>query len=622
MKRLDQLEKCCGSILELQIEDVVLYDGAQVEAAVDSIRLFIHEFLAVDDTLSTLSSIVQHKDLLRKVDECIRKTDELLSELITTIESKLNLEPGLETTINQLEPLCEDLLTAKKHISVYLGNLHVATRFTELDKQVLGSISDEIADCFKDLRTLEEMLLTSPVKKPPKLELEEINAKMTQSENFKLRMPTFTSLDERLLGLYQQLEGRIDPIQAAVLIVPQILESYGEVAMQKNPGSIMHLISKYEGLVQEVHELRSALKQILHELVDRRWEHIFQSLVKEVSQALEDLEDEMAVKHCLGTSSVRELETIGQSLGILKRATGERLITDQGMIERKKEMEAQYLKLQEQHFESRRSSPSPSIPSTPAKSKGSLLDALQLKPVLIEYNPTSAKKQSPLKFEILEDDESDVSFRTASTNSVLRRLMSEAEDKENETSRDTGEEDLAEKVQRLDIKDRSPRGMRSLSPSDPFITPNAKLHRPSVQKQAERTKLLKYIPLPVPLPTTRDETLRRQIEPSKSPVTRIPLPVRPESRQSLLNSKVRGEHYVVPPIRSSSCIPRSTLRNRIHSTQLKTNTRPLSALDIQKSPTMMVQPTPLRVIKQRARATSSLGITDPRRVTSYDNDTF
>ncbi|KAG7844218.1 hypothetical protein KL941_004167 [Ogataea angusta] len=621
MKRLDQLEKCCSGVQELQIEQVALFDGVQVEAAVDSIRLFIHEFLAVGDTLSSLSAIARHKDTLTRVNECIQKSDELLAALVTAIESKLESEPGLESTVNQLEPLCEELLTAKKHISAYLENLHVAIRYTELDKQVLGSISDEIQDCSKDLRTLKEMLLTSPVKKLPKLELEEINAKMTQSESFKLRMPTFTCLDERLLGLYQQLEGRVDPIQAAVLIVPQTLESYGEVAMHKHPGSIMHLISKYEGLVQEVHELRSALKQISRELVDRRWEHIFRSLMREISQALEDLEDEMAVKHCLGSSSVRNLEIIGQSLGILKRATGERLITDKSMIEKKKEMEAQYLQLQEQHYESKRSSPSPSMASAPAISKGSLFDALQLKPVLIEYNPTSAKKQSPLKFDILEDDESEVSFRTASSNSVLKRLMDEAEDKENETSRDT-EEDLAEKVEQLDIKERSPRSMRSLSQSDPFITPNAKLHRPSVQKQAGKTKLLKYIPLPVPLPTTRDETFRRHIEPSKSHVTRIPLPVRPESRQSLLNSKIRGEHYAMPPMRSSSCIPRSKLLDKIHPTPLKTNTRPLSALDIHKSPTMMVQPTPLRVIKQRARATSSLGIINPRRVASYDNDTF
>ncbi|KAG7909648.1 hypothetical protein KL906_002404 [Ogataea polymorpha] len=605
MKRLDQLEKCCGGVQELQIEEIALYDGAQVEAAADCIRLFIHEFLAVNDTLSTLSAIAQNKDILTKVDECIHKIDEILPALVTAIESNLESEPGLETTLSQLEPLCEDLLRAKKHISAYLENLHVAVRFTELDEQVLGSISNEIADCSKDMRILQQMLLTTPVKKLPKLELEEINAKMTQSETFRLRMPTFTCLDERLLGLYQQLEGRIDPIQAAVLIVPQTLESYGEVAMHKSPGSIMHLISKYEGLVQNVHELKSALKRISSELVDRRWKHIFQSLMREVSQALEDLEDEMLVKHCLGPSSVRELETVGQSLGILKRAVGERLISEKDMIEKKNELEAQYVKLQEQHFESKRSSPCSPISSAPVKFKGSLFDALQLKPVLIEYNPTSAKKRSPLKFDILEDDESEVSFTTASGSSVLKRLMNEAEDKENETSRNT-DENLVGKLQQLDIKERSPRSIRSLSQSDPFITPNAKLHRPSIQKQTEKTKLLKYVPLPVPLPTTRDETLRRQVEPSKSHLTRIPLPMRPESRQSLLNSIIKGEHYTKPPMRSSSCIPRLTLLNKIHSTPLRTSTRPLSALDIHKSPTMMIQPTPLRVIKQRARATSSL----------------
>ncbi|KAH3662371.1 hypothetical protein OGAPHI_005623 [Ogataea philodendri] len=619
MKRLDHFNDASKRVRELRADKLSRFDRQALDAAINDIHVFLQEFLVLDAALTSLSAVAENKDTVINAQKCLDSIDALLPELIGTVEAKLESDPELESTVGRLEPLCETLLEAKRYSLAYRETLPVAVRYMELDRVVLGSISDEISNCFKDLRTLQEMLHTSPVKKLMPLDVSEITGKIKNSTEIKSCMPTFSSLDERLLGLYHQLESKLEPIQASILIVPQALEYYSDVAIAKHSKSLMKLIAKYEDLVHHLHELRAGVKGMSRDLIDRRWEHIFLTLMKEAERRLEELEDEIELKGQLGGSSLRGLESIGESVDILKRAVGEKLLTEDHMIRRKDAVDYKYIKIQELHFKSQRQN----VPETnmePARSRGSLFDALQLKPVMIEYNPTSAKKKSPLEFEILEDDESEVSFRTESSKSLLNRLMGELEDKENESA-DKSEQDLVLNMDQMTINEHSPKASKRLSQSDPFITPNAKLYKTSSQKPAEKsTKLLKYVPLPVPDPNNKDHRPKRTLEFAQASITQIPLPISQKSRISLLTSTIRGTSYTKPQLGHGSKIPRSTLVKRVELTPQKPPQRPYTALDTRRSPTMLVEPTPLRVIKQRARATSSLGTAQARRVASYDND--
>ncbi|ODV83354.1 hypothetical protein CANARDRAFT_25159 [[Candida] arabinofermentans NRRL YB-2248] len=576
---------------------------AKIERIIDDITAYfdsLHDLFseideaAIEGKLS-MNWIWKGRDEISSLNKRFEQCDQLVSTLLEQLENIMEEtanDPRHDTILTKFSQICELTIEIKKYIIPYRKKISISNQFHELDSLILKSISSEIEECLKATKDVKEQRFLSPIRYTPKLKLETISQMMNNGSQINLKLPTFNKLDESLYHNFSALQKRLEPINAALMFVPQTLESYSELAKEHYPDSILNLIDKYENLVESYQKLREESNMLKHELIDYRWEEIFRTVVNEIEQSLRELEVQLNNNDFQQVDEIMNEYDLEESFDIFKRAIAEQLVKDTDTLQRHQELSAHYIELKDEFYmkQSRRllnlKSEVSTTDSEPTlrnetctsviskkndiriKNGTAIIDCLQLKPIMIEHNPTSPQKKKVLgDISNSSSAGSDCSVKRNSRN-IIQKLLHEIGNKENGfISAPDPIDIIVEDIGHLDVSDSISEKHESFNATnifnspDPFLTPSAKLNKKRATQHLvspinEFTKPLKYVPLPVshplhtkkkqtPSPPQSIESLRVPKCPSKIPTrtsyniypSKIPLPVRSDSRLAILRSE-------------------------------------------------------------------------------------
>ncbi|GMG36078.1 unnamed protein product [Ambrosiozyma monospora] len=327
--------------------------------------------------------------------------DGLISQLLELLDSKLSricVDDGsgsdrqahirLERMLDDLNIICESSLKLRKFICVYKKRLDVGVQYHELDSSVMKSIELELFDCEKSIALLhtitkkldeqkeqerQELELTAGgINNTQKFELATLIHEINKNSKITLALPTFNSLETQQYQLFNDLNNKISPINASIMLIPQTIEQYSELAKDTYSESILKLIEKYEFMIADLKKINDCVRELRVSLVDLKWIEIFKFLVGDVKRLVLELEScgsgvgsgscgsdddtetlvdgddadtEVDVSEDGSGNKFKDLESQRQCLkllesafDILKRGVGENLIHDSELIQLKDEL--------------------------------------------------------------------------------------------------------------------------------------------------------------------------------------------------------------------------------------------------------------------------------------------
>ncbi|CDK24246.1 unnamed protein product [Kuraishia capsulata CBS 1993] len=556
LSNLKQLE-------ETTSETLLKHDLLKTEQSLSEMVAYLNRLLEAFQGMQvqlqeSLDWIYEGRSEVYEINRNLDIIDTIVADLVVIVETKLSSSPDeaserFTDVLVSLSDICELSLKVKKYSLVLKKKADMSAQYHELRSGVLGSIGTEIEQCLKDSHSIHETRLSSPVRRVPQFTLEDLTQKMKPPGNASLsslRLPTFNEIDELLYTQFRNLESRLSPLNASLIFVPQALEQFSVSALELYPDSISELLDAYEGLRKKFAVLSDETEQLRIELVQQRWLEIFGHLIAEVALMMDDVEKELRnsdgqISHVCSY----KIETIDETLDILKRAVAEGLIENSSINHDKNTLIKRLFTVKDQVFQIEKSAGTGSrhssyeLEASPAdvaiepsflkrpdqagssrekrrvslKAGSSFAASMNLKPILIEHNPVSPDREP----------EKTTPSRPALGETSRHNILSSADHK----LQQDGEDSLAYGIQRMSLH-------KEAATKTTIHTPLRKGEDNIFLTPALRSRYLRrqsMIPVPTPQKSVERSGIKFSTRPADSTrKSRIPVPtgslVRPGSR--------------------------------------------------------------------------------------------
>jgi len=517
------------------------------------------------------------------------------SNLVSELKQEKH-DPQETKVLNTLPKIAEQVNRAKKCIGILITTSSIAMQYKEITRNIMQSINREIEESLKDISKLNTRY-TKCLFEDVSIcfhDLVSATDKLPQYGNGRysrgLHIPLLDKKTRLLTEDFACLCFKAEPISASISYIPQQLESFNELSHNAYPSCTIDLIEKYQGLVKRYIDLDDQISSLWDKLIGARWQHIFRGLIEEASGLLARMENTVIVEE----SKMRYVNSILEYLSKILEGgfVRDKMLGQQYdfLVARVSEKDAN--KSDDGRDEDRLLLKSPNIFNpdkknaqnasgrSPSEFKGqNFIRSLDIKPVMINGPPTSVRKRCSSK-DLVNSLQTDEKFRLKSASKkVIAKLMGELQlslgddsDKEN-MSPNT----IIMRVKKYEDKSVST-PLRSIAlpeTPNPFITPSIQ-NKPRKSRLPRRTpsdkRTTKSTMKPSPQITPINERLKKKASLSKgistyevmpkevdiSKKSRIPLPVRPESRISIQKSTWEKPTIVNRRIHSMGSYDRSS----------------------------------------------------------------
>jgi hypothetical protein len=270
-------------------------DVEKISVTIDNIALYLTDTtpaIARWSKNNDLSEFLQRKSELSTLLSNLDNIDSLLKK--TSSNENVTLPPYLSSRIEQCN---KSLYTAQQGTAKLKRNLHIALMYSEINDDIIDSLTREIELCLKLLFKLNDLKFSSPCRVLPKFNLQQILTKMkigdapttTLMTTKSIRLPTFNDMDENLYNEYLLLESRVNPLKISLDILPLKIDEFHECSGQLYSLSQSEINSNYERLSEKWHYLQLELKKLKHEFVDSKWNEIFHYLIEQIIVKCEEI---------------------------------------------------------------------------------------------------------------------------------------------------------------------------------------------------------------------------------------------------------------------------------------------------------------------------------------------
>ncbi|ODV94561.1 hypothetical protein PACTADRAFT_50439 [Pachysolen tannophilus NRRL Y-2460] len=299
-------------------EYLLSYDLLKIESTIlDIIKYFeslIEIFHDIDeatiDDKNSIDWIYEGRVEIMEIHRNLESIDDIISQLLVLIENKLvefksddddenenNNNKKLMKMLDNFEIISELSLRVKKYSIFYKKRMDISIQFKELDSQVIDSIDQEIENCLKKAFRIHEIRMSSPSRKIENLDLENLIKKLQliKKKTF-FKIPTFNEIDESLSNQFLELQEKVSPINASITFIPEALANFSIASKDIYPDSDEILLEKYNSLKEKLLFLNQDLKDLKMELIDQKWNEIFNYLIKEVIFLIKDIKEGLAIE--------------------------------------------------------------------------------------------------------------------------------------------------------------------------------------------------------------------------------------------------------------------------------------------------------------------------------------
>lgn len=311
--------------------------------------------LAVLDAQMTIDWLIEGKDKFYEVYRNVDSIDSVILQALNLLETNLKQEDigGGDTRVfDKLDTLSECSLRVKGGYIVRLkSRIDVSVEYNDIYTLMMNSINTELEYCLKKCFKIHEKRFSSPVRHAPSFNLELLTRKLLQSRT-QLKLPLLNEIDNELYEEYLELKTIVDPLRASLNFIPMRIEDfkskYGDAADTKS------IEEKYHSLMKDMQFLQNEVNDLKYELIDKRWSEIFSYLNTELSFLMTNVEREISKSENLEESSVFKsqvykrlkytVDIVENTFVLINRAIDEELI-DIRTMERCNELAEQWLEL-------------------------------------------------------------------------------------------------------------------------------------------------------------------------------------------------------------------------------------------------------------------------------------
>lgn len=233
-------------------------------------------------------------------------TLELLDNNVEFLLMKFEKNPNLKTdsTLDYFNSICDLSLSVKKITHTYHKRLSIANHYNEIEKGVIASVNAELTYCIGKLEELDE-----------RRSLLNIENKIRELENFdsikslqKDVNPTgtnfngliiFSNTDAQIFESYTTLHDTILPISQSIKLIPYALDDFFNNSRMHYMDLVVENIKKYERITKLYDEYRRNLKAFkklyIYHRINLICEKIFQLIESNGENTVETLEEVMNI---------------------------------------------------------------------------------------------------------------------------------------------------------------------------------------------------------------------------------------------------------------------------------------------------------------------------------------
>ncbi|VEU23426.1 DEKNAAC104482 [Brettanomyces naardenensis] len=485
----------------------------------------------------------------------LESLDALTESILNILESS---SENIDKLLDKVSRICEYTIKAKKCVYTLQTAAAIAIQYHEISDVIMLSIETEISDGLEEAAKIKD-LSSSFALDTHKVTFQDIlhQAKddkricLQNSYSKDLEMPLSNRKLNEVVDQFLALSMKVDPINASISYIPQELELFSSLAKQRYPSSVLELIEKYESLVLKFSQLDMEMTSLEEELIGERWKHVFDCLGEEIEDILAHIDGQAKEG-----KEENELNSAKNILDYLSRILVEKLIKDDSYRRRYDRFVNRVCEVDDSEVHGKDVKIGPTSDKPPKVFKGqNFINSLDIKPIMVEGPPISIRKPRSTKDFVLSMNKDERSRLRKDSKVVIDKLLKEldtpADNKENESCSDP-EQDLIE-VQSFYPRmsafssTRTPMRVKNVFDSpNPFVTPSIKANRRSrLPMKTPTEKPMRYVPLPV---TSIEPRLAKLLSLDRLPVestllsskaSRIPLPMRPQSRVSIRRSDSR-----------------------------------------------------------------------------------
>ncbi|GAV27675.1 hypothetical protein PMKS-001143 [Pichia membranifaciens] len=216
---------------------------------------------------------------------------------IDTLEINVNLllskfqdisNPKTKLLLEAISSICSSNLEIKRLISPYKKRLAIANHHNEIEKEVLGSVKNEIIYCAKRLDELNKKKQVIDVRSEIQnwtlndiiVKKKELAADLTSNYN---GLIVFPGTDAQIFDSYTTLHDNILPISQSLKLIPKALEDFYHNARIYYQNLILENIENYEQITASYEKYRQDLRTFKSDYITHRINLICESIFEKMN---------------------------------------------------------------------------------------------------------------------------------------------------------------------------------------------------------------------------------------------------------------------------------------------------------------------------------------------------
>ncbi|KAG0689338.1 hypothetical protein C6P40_005198 [Pichia californica] len=219
--------------------------------------------------------IIQGRDELINIFQSIDLLEYNVNILLTSFDT--TIDDKTESLLDDFSTICNFNLEIKKIIFILKKRLSIINHHHEIEKEVLASVNNEIIYCIEKLSELNEkknLLNIEKVIQDWGIEDFEKNKKeMNRSPDDFSKfngLIIFSVLDAEIFETYTSLHETIVPISQSLKIIPKTLDNFYESSKVFYKDLVLKNIEKYESITASYNQYRQDLKIFKYSYITKR----------------------------------------------------------------------------------------------------------------------------------------------------------------------------------------------------------------------------------------------------------------------------------------------------------------------------------------------------------------
>ena len=272
-----------------------------------------HLRLDVDNLLNDMANIASLRDIFVDVSAQFEKVEPTLCDLVDVLDkddghlddNTMHMDTA---TVAQLIKECNEVTVNNKSMMKSIKDI-VGTYldFNEISENHLKTLDDIVKESLNQLFEIYEERNGSPIRHFPSFTLDKIVwllSRDTSHDNLRdakgrrvhsnqphieeePKFPTFSESDMRIANKFLQLQRKIIPIDKSLIeILPQRMQLFDSRTFKYTDNLLVILNKKYDEVMINYNYLSKELRALKLELMDNRWNLIFDNLNRELSNRI------------------------------------------------------------------------------------------------------------------------------------------------------------------------------------------------------------------------------------------------------------------------------------------------------------------------------------------------